>query len=57
MHKIFHMLKFFILLMISAAFFYFANDNFGKYMFGTVGILSVVFIIAEMAGYGEIRNV
>jgi len=43
--------------MISAAFFYFANDNFGKYMLGTVGILSVVFIIAEMAGYGEIRNV
>jgi len=56
MHKIFHMLKFFVLLIISAAFFTFAHDQFGRYLFGAVGMLSVVFILAEMAGYGELRN-
>lgn len=56
MHKIFHMIKFFVLLAISAGLFYFAHDTFGKIMFGTVGVLAVMFIIAEAMGLGEIRN-
>ena len=56
MHKIFHMLKFFVLLAVSAAFFTIAHDQFGRYLFGAVGMLSIVFIIAELAGYGELRN-
>ncbi|HLC47214.1 MAG TPA: hypothetical protein VJI75_05810 [Candidatus Nanoarchaeia archaeon] len=56
MHKIFHMLKFFILMFIAGGFGYYATDLWARYLFGFVGVMSVLFILAELAGYGELRN-